>query len=51
MRKLQLSEMEHVFGGQKSECAAVQALADAYMRDGATNAQWDEWCELYYKHC
>lgn len=43
--------MEHVFGGQKSECAAVQALADAYMRDGATNAQWDEWCELYYKHC
>ena len=30
MRKLQLSEMEHVFGGQKDECAAVQALADAF---------------------
>lgn len=26
-------------------------IADAYKRDGATDAQWDEWCDLFDKYC
>lgn len=29
----------------------ITILADAYKRDGATDAQWDEWCDLFDKYC
>lgn len=51
MKKLLISEMENILGGEMSvDCKAFQALADAYIRDGATDAQWDEWCDSYSSH-
>ncbi|GJG28419.1 hypothetical protein PRRU23_21190 [Segatella bryantii] len=50
MKKLEISEMEGVFGGMSVDCKALQALADAYAKDGATNRQWDEWCDAYEAH-
>lgn len=51
MKTLTIEEMGNILGGGAAECKAVQAMADAYARDGATDAQWDEWCGLYDKYC
>ena len=51
MKTLTIGEMENILGGGAAECRAVQALANTYARDGATDAQWDEWCDLYAKYC
>lgn len=50
MKKLEISEMEVVFGGMSIECKSLQALADTYAREGATNKEWDEWCDAYEAH-
>lgn len=50
MKKLGNSEIEGVLGGMSVECMALQALADAYQRDGATDKQWDDWCDAYEAH-
>ena len=51
MKKLVLSQMMSVLGGQASECKAVQALAAALSEKHASDAEWDEWCALYDKYC
>lgn len=50
MKKLEISEMEGVLGGMSVDCKALQALADAYAKDGATDKQWNEWCDAYEAH-
>ncbi|MCI1246456.1 MAG: hypothetical protein LKG14_03595 [Prevotella sp.] len=53
MKKLAKKEMEKVRGGQRNEyeCGKVQALADAYARDGASEADWDKWARDYASFC
>lgn len=51
MKTLTIKEMENILGGGAAECKAVQALADAYEKVGATSDQWDEWADLYDKYC
>lgn len=52
MKKLTIKELMGVRGGKSSvECKKVQALAAAYIRDGASDAAWDEWADEFNKHC
>ena len=51
MEKLQFLEMQKILGGFNAGCKAVQALADVYERDGATDAEWDEWADLFDLLC
>jgi len=43
--------MQKILGGFNAGCKAVQALADVYERDGATDAEWEEWDDLFYLLC
>ena len=51
MKKLELSQMMSILGGQVSDCKAVQALACALSEKMATDKEWKEWCGLYDKYC
>ena len=52
MKKLDFSQMSRVLGGvDHARCGAVQAMANAMARDGATDQQWDEWADLYHQYC
>lgn len=51
MKKLELSQMMCILGGQVSDCKAVQALACALSEKHASPKEWDEWCGLYDKYC
>lgn len=53
MKKLLKEEMLNVLGGQRDEyeCGKVQALADAYARDGASDAEWNKWAHDYACYC
>lgn len=51
MKKLELSQMMSILGGQVSDCKAVQALAVALSEKVTTNHEWDEWCALYDRYC
>lgn len=52
MKKLTIKELMGVRGGNSSvECKKVQALAAAYIRDGASDAAWDRWADDFDKYC
>lgn len=52
MEKLSLKQMVSIQGGHNASiCAALQAEADAFVRDGATDAQWDESGDNFDKYC
>ena len=51
MKTLTIKEMENILGGGAAECKAIQALADAYKKDGATSDQWNDWLDFYDKYC
>ena len=49
---LTIKELMGVRGGNSSvECKKVQALAAAYIRDGASDAAWDRWADDFDKYC
>ena len=51
MKKLELSQMMSVLGGQVSDCKSVQALACTLAEKHASDPEWDKWCELYDEFC
>lgn len=52
MKKLSISELTRVLGGRNEhECKKVQALANAYIKDGASADAWDKWADDFVKHC
>jgi hypothetical protein len=52
MEKLSLKQLISIQGGRNEGlCGALQAQADAFARDGATDAQWDTWDDNYAKYC
>lgn len=52
MKKLSINELMEVHGGKNDvECKKVQALAAAYVKDGASDEAWDEWADQFEIHC
>lgn len=51
MKKLELSQMMSILGGQVSDCKAVQDLACVLSENHTSDHEWNEWCGLYDKYC
>ena len=51
MKKLELSQIMSILGGQVSDCKAVQDLACVLSENHTSDHEWNEWCGLYDKYC
>ena len=50
-RTLPLDAFVEMWDGIEHECKKVQALANAYIKDGASADAWDKWADDFVKHC